>query len=419
MSLSWETISPSIPASSGDTDAVLRASMAGCAALETLLRSALDAQEPVLLIVNDPQRATQTRPALTALGTHIHELIRGGTLLRAPTFHALVATGTHRFRPEERETFERATLAVCGLNVESIEWHNAEDAGGLSAIGGLRMNRRVAESRFLLAIGSVEPHYFAGVTGPHKTVTIGCLAREAIERNHAKALSEASGAFRLLGNPVYDEVAAMVEALRSRERVICAIGEVVGQGMVLAAAAGDPIDVVEQLVGRVRQTYLNTVDQPFDLLHLRVPDPLGRSLYQADKALKNNHTTVRDGGGILLEAGCVEGVGPRAFLDLLTRANGHAAAIQMIADEGYRLGDHKAVKLLHLMDPACRNVRVALVTKHVAPGELAGSGLSVHRSVESAQAWVEGVIGPPLERGLMIEDAGMVCATLRGTYEPP
>jgi nickel-dependent lactate racemase len=401
--LSWETIAPLLPSGRRRPPVeLLGEAWRTCPALEPFLGAAAAAGEPILLLVNDSHRSTQTRAALLALAGFLSG--RFQTL----RFRAVVATGVHRFSAAERRAFELATLAGTGLKVEDVVWHDADAADSLADLAGQRLNRRLAESRFLLPIGSVEPHYFAGVSGAHKTVTIGCLDRTGIERNHAGALQPAAEILCLSGNPVFDGIAAMLQGLHQAGKRICAINQVVRGGEIVAAVAGDPLETLDTLLPLVRRLYLRTVERPADLLHVRVPPPLGRNLYQADKALKNNHRAVRDGGGILLEADCSEGIGPDAFLSLLRRAGDYATACRIVAQEGYHLGDHKAVKLRQLTDPAQRGVRVALVSRNIAVEDAEAAGMSVFTHVESASQWLAAEIPDTLERGLVVEDAGFV-----------
>ena len=413
MNITWETVSPASPPQPGVAGNVLREALSAGSKLGGFLQSAAQADEPVLLLVNDPHRATQTRPALIALAQLVAEsAVRTTVRARVPRFRAMVATGTHYFPVRERIQFEEATFAECGLDIEKIAWHDATDTTSLVPIAGVRMHRWVAESRFLLPIGSLEPHYFAGLTGPHKTVTIGCMSAEDVERNHEGALSPSSDILRLQGNPVFDGAVQILRRLESTGKTICALGEVICGGALLAAAAGDPVEVIDELLPTVRRIYVRPIPNPVDILRLRVPLPLGRNLYQADKGLKNNHPAVRDGGGIILEADCPEGIGPDAFLNLLRRAGDCASALRIVAEEGYRLGDHKAVKLRHLMDPRHRGVHIALASPHLAGSDLAGTGIEVFPEVHPALCWLADVVTGSLDHGLIVDDAGMVTVTL-------
>jgi nickel-dependent lactate racemase len=405
--LQRDTVRPAGGDQSGSTPDILRKALRDSGLVESFLRAAAASGEPVLLLVNDGHRATLTPAALAAVA----EL---APRLPAPLrFRALVATGTHRFAAEERRGFEEQTFTACGLDIEAVAWHDADDAAQLVELAGTRLHRWLSEVRFLLPVGSVEPHYFAGVTGAHKTMTVGCMSSDDIERNHAGALAPASDVLRLRGNPVFDGIVEVLRNVQAAGKTMCAISEVVCGGELVAAAAGDPLETLDRLIPTVQHVFVRPIDRPVDVLHLRVPSPLGRNLYQADKALKNSHWAVRDGGGIVLEADCPEGIGPDAFMKLLRRAPDYATACRIVADEGYHLGDHKAVKLRHLTDPAQRGVHVALVSPNVSTADADTAGMKAFGEVTSAMDWLARVASGPLDHGLVVEDAGVVCARPR------
>lgn len=361
----------------------------------------------VLLMVNDPHRSTCTREVLVALADVC------GRRHAGLAFRVIVATGTHRIGTDERDQFERATFADCGLSIGEVAWHDALDPKLQPFCGG-RVHPWLAEDEAWLAIGSVEPHYFAGLTGAHKTATIGCISRADIERNHAGALHPGSDVFRLAGNPVHEGIVAWLDSFRRNGKRVLGINELVREGQMLAVAVGDPLATLEDLLHAVRETYSHAIAEPVDLLRLEVPMPLGRSLYQADKALKNNHRAVRDGGAILLEAECPEGVGDEAFLRLLGRAPDYASACRAVELEGYRLGDHKAVKLRHLMDPAARGVHVALVSRCLADEVARRAGLRSFPTRTEALEWLDTAVEGSRRRALAVRDAGFVVVVPEG-----
>jgi len=533
--ITWETIAPRQAATGPRTGRGAGAPpehdpAATLIAAARFARQAARASARLLVLINDPARATPTRWVLEGLATHL-------PMQERPPLSLLVATGTHRFEASERAAFERATLAGCGLEFAEVAWHDCLDERELSETGGpepamlpapatgrraarqapvgdrghsgpkapvgdrghsgpkapvgdrghsgpkapvgdrghsgpqapvgdrchsgrghseaaARINRRVVEHDWILAIGSVEPHYFAGATGAHKTLTIGCLARADIERNHAGALHPASDLLALDGNPVFDGIALLADGLlhggptRPRRnsaedpadaglnraapldpgpnsappadaglnqtspagaKHFLALNQVAAGERVLAAAAGGWRETLEALLPVVRTVYTHQVARPADVLHLRVPLPLGRDLYQADKALKNCHQAVRDGGLIILEADCPHGVGPDAFLSLLRRAPDYAAACEIVRREGYRLSDHKAVKLRHLMDPKQRGVRVVVVSANLRAADVAGTGLELRARLENVEAQLQHLASAT--RGIAVEDAGNSCIT--------
>ena len=148
--LSWATLGPTpLPDEQAGPD-TWRAMLAESAPLRDLLDQAAASDQAVLLVVNDSHRATQTRPALTSLGEVI------GRRACPARFRALVATGTHRFTDDERRAFEAATFSGCGLNIEQVAWHDADDAAALTDVGAVGVHDWLAAGRFIVAIGMTE-----------------------------------------------------------------------------------------------------------------------------------------------------------------------------------------------------------------------------------------------------------------------
>ncbi len=398
---SWPAIGPKCIPCAKDATALLHAAFSASTSLESMLKQPCDDEHPVLIVVNDSHRSTRTHETLLALSQWLNERNL------SCRFRVLVATGTHMIVSEEQQTFERDTLSVTGLTLTEIKWHDGRDDRKLCSYAEWRMHPWIAESTLMMAIGSVEPHYFAGLTGAHKTVTIGCMGRADIQRNHAFALSPESDVLSLDGNPVFDGVAKVVSGLQQGGKQILAVNQIVSGNQLLRVAVGDPIDTLHELMPTVKDVYVHQLSSPVDLLALRVPLPLGRSIYQADKALKNNHRAVRDGGGIILEAPCPDGIGDDAFTNLLRRCAGYEEAVKVVEQEGYKLGDHKAVKLRHLTDPRSRGVRIALVTRNITDEDAQLMGMQRFDDTTSAIAWLALHVQPS-GNCLAIEDAGFV-----------
>jgi len=253
----------------------------------------LAADGPLLIVVNDPQRDTDTGAVLRAL-----QEISGR---RPGDWRILVACGTHRFDAERRAAFEHALTEAAGP-FAAVTWHDcrAETMLPVGRHGRWRCNSLLAASDTpVLVVGSVEPHYFAGLTGAHKTVTIGCADRAAIEANHAAAMSPAAQPFALAGNPVYDGVAAMVADVQAIRPVV-AVNLLQAGSQILAAAAGEPLAALARLEPAARERFRCSLEAPADALVLEVTGPLAGSFYQADKAIKNSEDAVRDGGVLVL-----------------------------------------------------------------------------------------------------------------------
>jgi nickel-dependent lactate racemase len=342
------------------------------AALATALQQVgevLCGVQPELVVINDPQRATDSARVLTALRDHFACLAA----------RILVATGSHRFSPAAQSTFEKP-LRELGFN--AIAWHDAR-ASDLVDLGGWHAHPWLAAARAILAIGSVEPHYFAGYTGAHKTLTIGCAAYADIERNHAGAMSPDCHPCHSEASPVHQGVMALLRVLENGRRLAALNLFQVG-AEIMDAAGGTPQAALAALTLPVRKTYLRLLEKPADVVIARVAGPLACSFYQADKGIKNNEAAVRAGGALILEAACPQGIGQDAFFQLLQQAPDYRSVFALVQSRGYRLGDHKAVRLRHLTDPACRNVRLYVVSPGLTADAARIAGATKANSVEAA-----------------------------------
>jgi nickel-dependent lactate racemase len=330
---------------------------------------------PDLLVINDPQRDTRTEAVLARLRE------------RGPLPSILVACGSHSFSSEEKALFH-ARFAPW-VPAQAFHWHNAHAPDLVRLNGPLPWHAHpaLAYARRILAVGSVEPHYFAGLSGGHKTLTIGVAGYADIEANHAHALDPACRPVRLAGNPVHEGIVHMLSSLTTG-RSVAVVNLLECEGAIRAASGGPPLDALAALVPLVEQTWIRTISSPVDALILEVEGPLGESFYQAEKAIKNNEWAVRNGGALLLIASCSKGIGQAAFVRLLRETSTYDEARKAVQSRGYRLGDHKAVRLRYLTDPAYRHVQIYVQAPGLSEPEAEAIGV---RKVASTDAFLKAV----------------------------
>ena len=379
-------------------------------AVDDALRLLSPSTGGIVVLVNDPQRHTATN----AVFRIVAQRIAPGRL------RVLVAAGSHRAPPRAaRQIFERSVLA--DITPAAIQWHDCR-ASDLAAIGPAgrqgavwRGHSWLLESGGVFAIGSVEPHYFAGWTGAHKTATIGVAAHGDIEANHALALSPRCRPLCLDGNGVAEGIMTMLGALEAR-RPVAAVNLVQAGPDILAANGGSARTALDAARPSAEAALVRRIDKPVDALVAEVAGPLAESFYQADKGIKNNEWAVRDGGCLVLAAACPQGIGQDHFVSLLRRAATHAEAVAAVQSAGYRLGDHKAVRLRYLTDPACRAVRMYVVSEGLSPADAALLGLLKAPTIAAALAAAG--IRPDRDRVLHVLDAGNLCVIPRDSWIP-
>jgi nickel-dependent lactate racemase len=220
--------------------------------------------------------------------------------------------------------------------------------------------------------------------------------------------TEAKG-LALEGNPVYDRIAEVVAQLALGGRRVFAINEIFAEERLVGCTAGSPLDSLNHGLSMVRRIFSHRLSQAADLIIARVSPPLDKSLYQADKGIKNVENAVRDGGVILLDAPCREGVGIDRFMKLLENAPDHEKAVDWVTREGYSLGDHKAVRLRALTHQ--RGVRLGIVSEHLSERDARTAGMALHTSRGGAARWAMACLGAGARSAVIVEDAGNTTLT--------
>ncbi len=402
--LDLERIGPSVP-EAADTPEGLVDACTRAAGLEQFLAQASRAGATVTIVLNDPDRFTDSRIALDAVARILSErrLDLG--------FRILFATGSHAYTPEQKRRHEERILPRMFVEKGERAWHDARDPDLHRPVGDATLHHWVVGKGPILAVGSIEPHYFAGATGAHKTLTVGVMSYESLCKNHRNAMSAEAKGLVLEGNPVFDKIAELVTRVASGGRSVFAINEIFAKERLVGCTAGTPLDSLNQGLPLVRRIFSHRLSRAADLVIARVCPPLDKSLYQADKGIKNVENAVRDGGVILLDAACREGVGIDRFMKHLEKAPDYEKAVDLVRREGYRLGDHKAVRLRALTDR--RRVRLGIISAHLSENYARTAGLALHTDRAAAARWALGCLGADARTAVIVEDAGNTTLTLK------
>ena len=297
----------------------------------------------LLVIVNDATRPTPTPAILDAIGDQIE----------ARDARFLVATGAHR-GPTEVEYRQ-----ILGRHYERfrrrIEAHDCRDGANLVDLGRTRngtpilLNRALIEADRVVATGSVEPHYFAGYTGGRKAFLPGVAGFETVQANHRLALDPRATSLALADNPVSQD---MDDALRLIPAHIFSLMTVLDKSQGLAGCfAGDIRTSFAAAVEMAKAVFAVRLRARADIVISIARHPMDIDLYQAQKAIDNGALALADGGILLLVASCRDGVGDRAYIELLGSSGSPGKAMKRIS-EGYRLGYHKAAKIAQVASRA-------------------------------------------------------------------
>jgi len=301
------------------------------------LQDFIDSYKSLLIVVNDHARATPTPKIIKVLLP----------LLENKKFKMLVASGTHTSPSED----DLRTLILGNFydRLRKVTVLHDSRSGDFTAVGTtsrgtvVMLNRIINDFEAIIAINSIEPHYFAGFTGGRKSFLPGLAAYDTIEANHSMALLEESCIMNLKSNPLHQDLEEAAQMVVENHPTFAINVVLDGAGKIVGAFAGD---VVKQLYEGARlatEIYSPVIENEPDILIAVVNAPLDQNLYQAQKGFENCRMTVKSGGIMILVASCYGGIGPQDYAEMLQSGR----TVEELATKfeqikmNYQLGWHK------------------------------------------------------------------------------
>ena len=223
----------------------------------------------------------------------------------------IIGRGTHREATADEIKAKVGQEAVDRLRV-SVHDPDAPDVvlvGTTTRGTEVWLNRLVAEAALIIAIGTLNPHYFAGYGGGAKLILPGVAARETIKLNHVWARDENAVAGLMEGNPIWED---MLEAAR--------LG---GLTFKFDTVLNTKKEIYKLFGGEVKAQQKAAVEALKEIYGVAVPAmadvtitsgyPLETNLIQSGKAILSADAVTKVGGTIILVSACSDGPGPLIY----------------------------------------------------------------------------------------------------------
>jgi nickel-dependent lactate racemase len=294
----------------------------------------------LLVIVNDYTRPTPNERILNLIAGEI----------RGRDIFFLIACGSHA-KPTEAQ-FRQVLGRFYDEYRPRVIVHDARDKAQLKFLGKTRrgteawINQQALMSDRIIAINSVEPHYFAGYTGGRKSILPGISGLDTITQNHRLALDPAARTLALQGNPVHED---MTDVAKIVPRAIFSIQVLIDSKHNLCGVKyGDLFQSFEAAIPEANKIFCVPIPEKADIVIAVSQAPYDVDLYQQQKALENGKLALKDGGILIGVSGCRTGIGDDTFVKLLSSVRSPAEAIEKIRQH-FVLGYHKAAKLAEMM----------------------------------------------------------------------
>jgi nickel-dependent lactate racemase len=291
----------------------------------------VQAGQTVAIVVSD---ITRPVPNATLLPPLIDELHAAGIEDEAITI--VNGTGLHRINtPDELDEMLGRELASRYRVVQ----HVARDHSTMLEVGRsdrgvpVEFCRAYVEADVRIVTGFVEPHLFAGYSGGAKGVMPGVAGARIVMSNHGAAnLSHPRARWCVSnGNPVFEEMRAICDLCPPQFLLNVTLDS--GRG-ITGVFAGDLIPAHDAAIRQAESQYMVPIAQPYDIVVVtNMGYPADTTLYQAVKGLSVAAEAVREGGAILLVAGCEEGIGSDDYAGLLRSGESMGQLLDRIQGE--------------------------------------------------------------------------------------
>jgi nickel-dependent lactate racemase len=352
------------------------------------LRDRVRAGQTVAIVVSDITRPVPNAVLLPPIIDELHNA-------RIPDGAITIVNGTGLHRANTQPELEEMLGAELA-NRYRIEQHVARDALTLVEVGRsakgvpVEFNRAYVEADVRIVTGFVEPHLFAGYSGGAKGVMPGVAGANIVMSNHgADNLSHAKASWCISkGNPVFEEMRDLCDLCPPHFLLNVTLDS---RRHVTGVFAGDLLPAHEAAIEQAAGQYITPIRQPYDVVVVtNMGYPADTSLYQSVKGMSVAAEGVREGGAILLVAGCEEGIGSDDYAGLLHEGESIGALLEHICRNQEHRHDQWQVQCQAMVQAKARVLVHSLLTPaevraaHVEP--CADSSETIRDLVAEAQS---------------------------------
>ncbi|MCL2550409.1 MAG: nickel-dependent lactate racemase [Methanimicrococcus sp.] len=341
-------------AQAGSPDNIIREALAAPVGTKRLSESVGPGQR-IAVIVNDITRPT---PSAYLIPFILEELEAAGVPDENITFY--FALGLHR------ENTEDEMKQLLGADVYSRYKHVQHEVGSYPVTSFGKTSRGtpieiyedIPKNDFVIGIGEIGFHYYAGYSGGAKSIFPGVSSKNSVIANH-KMMIEKNAVSGRVDSPVRQDLEEAVK-IAGLDFILNVVLD--SHKQVVAAFAGDFIQAHRKGVLVVDALYKVEVP-PTDAVIVSCGGyPKDINLYQTNKALDNATQAVAEGGSIIIVSECRDGIGNDIYDRWNKSCKTAAEAIARFKTE-FEFGGHKAATT------AAASVRFQLYLVSSLPGE--------------------------------------------------
>ncbi len=300
-------------------------------------------KKKILIVVPDATRSAHLKEILPVLTEKI--------TVPSRSIDIIIATGLHKkHTPEQLNKLLGPSITKRYKILQHDPSEGASvDFGKTKYDVPATLERCVLDHDFIISIGVVEPHLYAGYSGGAKTISIGLAGEATINATHSIKFLDDPGTNigSLEGNIFQETLWHILENIPP----VFSINTVNDQdGHALKIFCGPVKDVFEKSACFARKTFEVGVRATADIAICGIGYPKDINLYQASRAvnyvLSVDRPVVKKGGIVIIAAELKDGIGQspaeNRFYDELKKMKSPEDFVNRVRREGCIAGEHRA-----------------------------------------------------------------------------
>ena len=270
------------------------------------LREIVRSGQSVTIITSD---ITRPCPSHLLLPPLLAELAEGGITDESVTI--VFAMGIHRSHTQQEQSGLVGDEIWRRIRCLDSDPEQTVLVGTTSRGTPIEAFEPVVKADVRIAIGNVEPHYYAGYSGGAKALVPGVCSTSTVDKNHACMVESGAGIGQLDGNPVREDIEEGASLIGLDFILNVVLDE---QKKILFAAAGHRVKAHRRAVKILEELRGVDISELADIVIVSAGGyPKDINLYQSHKALHTAARIVRPGGTIIWVAECADGFGQATF----------------------------------------------------------------------------------------------------------
>ncbi|MBT5829795.1 MAG: nickel-dependent lactate racemase [Candidatus Latescibacteria bacterium] len=276
----------------------------------------------------------------------------------------LIGTGTHRPNTDEElaDMFgEDVMKRVKIVNHDAFDELGNEQVGKTESGTPVVLDKIYLQADFKIAVGFIEPHFFAGFSGGPKAVAPGVASIDTIFRLHrAELIGDPKSTWGVLDeNPLHTEIREAVALSPPDFMVNVTLN---AEKQISNYYVGDYREAHIKGCADVKVSAMVAVKQPFPVVVTSNSGfPLDQNLYQTVKGLSAAARIVTEGGKIFVASECSDGVPNHGnFASLMLEGQTPTDVIQSVYNQEPVLDQWQAQVLSNILERADVGVFTAM-----------------------------------------------------------